>query len=115
GKGLIVGQVALSLLLLVGAALFIRTLYNLQHVNLGFNQENLLVFKLQPQQGGYKDERLLQFYDRLFERLDSLPGVRAATFQRTPLIANDNWSNGILLPGETEMNLSRSGTSRQTA
>jgi predicted permease len=115
GKGLIVGQVALSLLLLVGAALFIRTLYNLQHVDLGFNQENLLVFKLQPQQGGYKDERLLQFYERLFDRLDSLPGVRAATFQRTPLIANDNWSNGILLPGETEMNLSRSGTSRQTA
>jgi predicted permease len=115
GKGLIVAQVALSLLLLVGAALFIRTLYNLQHVNLGFNQENLLVFKLQPQQGGYKDERLLQFYERLFDRLDSLPGVRAATFQRTPLIANDNWGNGILLPGETEMNLSRSGTSRQTA
>src|SRR5262249_30816749 len=55
-KGLIVAQVALSLLLLVGAGLFIRTLHNLQRVNLGFNQENLLVFKLQPEQGGYKDE-----------------------------------------------------------
>src|SRR5204863_5230813 len=41
-KGLIVAQVALSLLLLLGAGLFIRTLYNLQQVNLGFNQENLL-------------------------------------------------------------------------
>src|SRR5262249_48836934 len=54
-KGLIVAQVALSLLLLVGAGLFIRTLYNLQRVNLGFNQENLLLFRLQPEQGGYKD------------------------------------------------------------
>ena len=50
-KGLIVAQVALSLLLLVGAGLFIRTLYNLQRVNLGFNQENLLLFRLQPQAG----------------------------------------------------------------
>jgi predicted permease len=101
-KGLIVAQVALSLLLLVGSGLFIRTLYNLQQVNLGFNQENLLLFALQPQQAGYKDERLLQFYERLFDGLDNLPGVRSATFMRTPLIAQDNWMNGILLSGETE-------------
>jgi len=114
-KGLIVAQVALSLLILVGAGLFIRTLYNLQRVNLGFNQENLLLFKLQPGQGGYKDEQLLQFYQRLFDRLDNLPGVRAATFQRTALIANDNSANTFLLPGETEMTASPRGTSRQTA
>ena len=106
-KGLIVAQVALSLLLLVGAGLFIRTLYNLQRVNLGFNQENLLLFRLQPQQGGYKDERLVQFYQQLFARLDNLPGVRAATFGRVPLIADDNWVNGILLPGETEKTAAR--------
>ena len=101
-KGLIVAQVALSMLLLVGAGLFIRTSYNLQHVNLGFNQENLLVFTLRPQQGGYKDERLMQFYQQLFARLDNLPGVRQATFGRVPLIANDNWMTDVLLPGETE-------------
>jgi hypothetical protein len=60
-KGLIVAQVALSLLLLAGAGLFIRTLYNLQRVNLGFDQENLLLFSLAPQQSGYKDERLLPY------------------------------------------------------
>jgi predicted permease len=113
-KGLIVAQVALSLLLLVGAGLFIRTLYNLQQVDLGFNQENLLIFKLRPEQGGYKDERLLQFYERLFDRLDNLPGVRAATFMRTPLIAQDNWMNGILLSGETEMTAGRRSSHRQT-
>jgi predicted permease len=111
-KGLIVAQVALSLLLLVGAGLFIRTLYNLQLVNLGFNQENLLLFRLQPQQRGYKDERLVQFYQQLFARLDNLPGVRAATFARVPLIAKQNSANSILLPGETEAKYS---TSRQMA
>jgi len=112
-KGLIVAQVALSLLLLVGAGLFIRTLYNLQGVNLGFNQDNLLTFKLQPAQGGYKDERLLQFYQQLFARLDNLPGVRAATFGRVPLIARDNYWNGILLPGEVEMTAPGRSTARQ--
>jgi len=111
-KGLIVAQVALSLLLLVCAGLFIRTLYNLQRVSLGFNQENLLLFRLQPQQGGYKDERLVQFYQQLFARLDNLPGVRAATFARVPLIAMGNSANSILLPGETEAKYS---TSRQVA
>jgi predicted permease len=91
------------LLLLAGAGLFIRTLSNLQHVTLGFNQENLLRFKLQPEQGGYKDERLWHFYQQLFARLDNVPGVRAATFGKVPLIAHDNWFFDILLPGETEM------------
>jgi len=114
-KGLIIAQIALSLLILVGAGLFIRTLYNLQRVNLGFNQENLLIFQLKPDQGGYKDEQLLQFYQRLFDRLDTLPGVRGATFQRTALIADDNSENAFLLPGETEMTARGRGTSRQTA
>jgi predicted permease len=112
-KGLIVAQVAMSLLLLVGAGLFIRTLYNLQRVDLGFNQENLLLFRLQPEQAGYKEEQLLQFYERVFDRLDNLPGVRAATFGRVPLIAQDNYYNGVLLPGETDLTAERRSTARQ--
>jgi len=112
-KGLIVAQVALSLLLLVGAGLFIRTLSNLQRVNLGFNQENLLVFTLQPEQSGYKDERLWQFYQQLFARLDNLPGVRAATFGKVALIADDNFFNDFLLPGETEGTAVEHETMRQ--
>jgi predicted permease len=112
-KGLVATQVALSLLLLVGAGLFIRTLYNLQRVNLGFNQENLLLFALQPQQSGYKDERLVQFYDQLFARLDNLPGVRAATFGRVPLIAHYGWNTNVILPGETEKTAAEHTTNRQ--
>jgi predicted permease len=101
------------LLLLVGAGLFIRTLYNLQRVNLGFNQENLLVFTLQPEQSGYKHERLLQFYQQLFARLDHQPGVRAATFGKVALIADDNWFHDFLLPGETEKTAVEHITMRQ--
>ena len=114
-KGLIVAQVALSLLLLVGAGLFIRTLSNLKNVNLGFDQENLLLFRLQPELGGYKDDRLLQFYQQLFSRLDQLPGVRSATFGRIALISQDNWSNDFLLPGEMEETAVDHDTMRQTA
>jgi predicted permease len=112
-KGLIVTQVALSLLLLVGAGLFIRTLYNLQRVNLGFNEENLLLFRLQPQQSGYKDERLVRFYQQLLARLDNLPGVRSATLARVPLIADENWFTDVLLPGETEETAAGHDTMRQ--
>jgi predicted permease len=115
GKGLVVLQVALSLLLLIGAGLFIRTLYNLQRVNLGFNQENLLLFGLNPGQGGYRDERLTQFYQQICARLDNLPGVRAATFSSVPLISHYRWNTGILLPGETERTAAQRSANRQTA
>ncbi|HXT63114.1 MAG TPA: ABC transporter permease [Pyrinomonadaceae bacterium] len=112
-KGLIVAQVVLSLMLLVSAGLYLRTLYNLQRVNVGFNQDNLLVFKLQPDQGGYKDEGLVRFYQQLFAKLDNLPGVRAATFGYVPLIARENSTSGILLPGEIEATAPRRIAARQ--
>ncbi|HEV7475891.1 MAG TPA: ABC transporter permease, partial [Pyrinomonadaceae bacterium] len=63
-KGLVITQVAMSLVLLVGAGLFVRTLRNLEHVDVGFNQENLLLFTLKPSAVGYKDEKLSQFYEQ---------------------------------------------------
>jgi predicted permease len=112
-KGLLVVQVAVSALLLVGAGLFIRTLYNLQRVNLGFNQENLLIFAVQPELTGHKDEQLLRFYQQLFDRFDHLPGVRSATFGHVPLIANDNWFFDFLLPGEVEGSAPERDTMKQ--
>ena len=100
GGGLVVVQVALSVLLLAGAGLLLRTLHNLSRVPLGFNQEQLLVFTLRPEQGGYKGARLLQFDDRLLARLDALPGVGAATFGLIPPIGEYSWNVNVLLPGE---------------
>ena len=61
-RGLVVVQVALSLLLLVGAGLFVRTLINLQRVDPGFNTQNLLLFEVEPALIGYKDDKLRQIY-----------------------------------------------------
>jgi hypothetical protein len=80
GRGLVVVQVALSLILLVGAGLFVRTLLNLQRVDPGFDTKNLLLFEIQPGLVGYKDEKLRQVYPQISERVEAIPGVRAVTF-----------------------------------
>lgn len=113
-KGLIVGQVALSLLLLVGAGLYIRTLTNLQKVNVGFNQENLLLFSVDPRRAGYKGEQVVPFYQQLLARLDALPGVQSATFGAIPLLSNSMWNTNILLPGESEKSATDHTANRQT-
>ena len=112
-KGLLVAQVAVSALLLVAAGLFIRTLHNLQRVELGFNHEHLLLFRLQPKQAGYKDERLLRLYQQLFDRLDHLPSVSGATFGSVELIANEYTSNDVLLPGEAKDSGAEHNTTRE--
>ena len=85
---LVVSQIALSLLLVLGAALFVRTLANLHSVEIGFNQESLLTFSLDASQAGYKDAALQAFYARMNERFRVLPGVRAATATDMPLVAD---------------------------
>ncbi|HEX6719249.1 MAG TPA: ADOP family duplicated permease, partial [Pyrinomonadaceae bacterium] len=96
-RGLVVFQVALSLLLLVGAGLFVRTLLNLQRVDPGFNTENLLLFEIQPSLIGYKDEKLRQLYTQISERLDTVPGVKAVTFTRMALLSQSSSSSNVFL------------------
>ena len=86
-KSLVVVQVSLSVLLLIGAGLLIRTLRNLQHVDTGFNANNLLLFDVVPSQLGYKDEKLADLYQRSFSRLEAVPGVQSVTFSRSPLLS----------------------------
>ena len=96
-RGLVVLQVAVSLLLLVGAGLFLRTLVNLQRVETGFNARNLLLFGIQPGLIGYKDERLIQLYQQISERLEAVPGVQAVTFSRTALLSQSTSSRSVFL------------------
>jgi predicted permease len=77
GKLLVGGQVALSLLLLIGAGLFLGTLERLLAVNLGFDRGRLVVFNVQPGLNGYRDERLTGYYRELERRIAAIPGVRA--------------------------------------
>jgi predicted permease len=97
-RGLVVLQIALSLLLLVGAGLFMRTLLNLQRVDPGFNTRNLLLFSVEPELTGYSGEKLAQLYQRLSDRLEAVPGVHAVTFSRTRLLAGSTSSRNTYLP-----------------
>src|SRR5262245_4754287 len=98
-RGLVVTQVALSLLLLIGAGLFVRTLLNLQRVDPGFNPENLLMFKVAPGLTGNKGERLAQLYERISERMGAMPGAPKVTFSRTPLLADNDFEGPVYLRG----------------
>ncbi len=99
GKTLVVTQVSLSLLLLVGAGLFVRTLSNLENVHLGFEQRNLLLFGINPTQGGYKRQRLADFYRELTRRLEALPGVRSVSMSRQRLIAGGSMILSVRISG----------------
>ena len=107
---LVVAQIALSLLLVAGAGLLIRTVQNLQHVDLGFNPSNLLLFRLDPSLNGYSGERATDFYSRVLERVRSAPGVAGASLSSHRLISNSS-SVGVAArteepppePGSAEM------------
>jgi macrolide transport system ATP-binding/permease protein len=96
---LVVAQIGISLLLVVAAGLFVRTVTNLHSVNLGFNAENILIFNLDATQAGYKDVTLKQFYAELEQRFQSIPGVRSATSSDMPLVGGWSSNTGIAVPG----------------
>jgi macrolide transport system ATP-binding/permease protein len=83
---LVVVQVAISLLLLVTAGLFVRTLSNLHSIDVGFNRENVLLFELNAPQAGYAPSEAAAFYDDLRRRFAEIPGVRASTLSHTSVI-----------------------------
>ena len=89
-KSLVVVQVSVSVLLLIGALLIVKSLRNLKNVEPGFNANNLLLFNVDPSLIGYKEDRLVDLYQQMFARLEAVPGVRAVTFSRSPLLA---WSS----------------------
>jgi macrolide transport system ATP-binding/permease protein len=97
---LVVSQIAISLLLVAAAGLFVRTLENLHSVNVGFNRENVLLFNLNAAQAGYKDDALKNFYADLQRRFRSIPGVRNATLSHMPLVADSNSTTGVTIPGQ---------------
>ena len=89
-KSLVVVQVSVSVLLLIGALLVLKSLRNLKNVEPGFNANNLLLFHVDPSLIGYKEDRLAGLYQQMFDRIEAVPGVQAVTFSRHPLLA---WSS----------------------
>src|SRR6266478_7196347 len=98
-QALVASQIAISLLLVVAAGLFGRTLSNLQSVELGFNKENVLLFGLNARQAGYKNAALAQFYADLLNDFRRLPGVRSAGLSQFPLAIGSWNSTYVTIPG----------------
>ncbi len=99
GNGLVVAQVALAIVVLVGAGLLVRTLENLRSVDLGFDAHNIVIFSIDPTLAGYKDTQVDSFYRDLRGRLAETPGVRAASYSQMPLLSGGLMITGFHWPG----------------
>src|SRR3989454_5017500 len=90
GRILAVAQVALSLVLLMGAALFIRSLHNMMASDLGYNRDHLLMAEVDPVGAGYKGANVPALYEKVRESLRTIPGVRSVTLSNTGLFGGDS-------------------------
>jgi predicted permease len=101
---LVASQVALSLVLLVGAGLFLRTLRNFSELDPGFDRAHILTVWLDTHMAGYKQEQLSSLYQRLIERMEAIPGVRSASLASCGLAIGCGDSSDIYLPGTPHTN-----------
>jgi predicted permease len=111
-KALLTAQVAISLVLLVDAGLLVRTLYNLSKVDVGFNADNLLVFRIDPAVQSDSSSRIFDLYDRIMAAIEAVPGVQSCTMSVMPLIARSEWEepvqpDGIGLPKNAFIQITR--------
>jgi macrolide transport system ATP-binding/permease protein len=93
GDALVVAQVALSMVVLVGAGLLVRTLRNLHSINPGFDATNILLFGIDPHLAGYTDQQTQQLYANLQQRFSALPGVISVSYSEEALLSG-GWSAG---------------------
>ncbi|MHB8412404.1 MAG: ABC transporter permease [Candidatus Acidiferrales bacterium] len=99
GNGLVVAQVALAVVVVVGAGLLVRTLQNLKGVDPGFDTRNLLTFGLDPTLIGYKTPQIDVFYGDLQDRLAGIPGVESVSYSNNTLLSGDLWRTDFHLAG----------------
>jgi len=102
GNGLVVAQVALAVVVLIGAGLLVRTLQNLRGVDLGFDAHNIVNFGVNPSQAGYSGAQLDSFYHDLLGRLSATPGVSAVSYSQMPLLSGGLMITGFHWPGTPE-------------
>jgi predicted permease len=98
-KSLVAAQVALSLLLLIGSGLFIRSLSNLKSLDPGFRTSNLLTFEVSPVLNGYKPDRSREFYRKLMDDVRALPGVESASLAIMPVLEGNEWDSSVSVEG----------------
>jgi predicted permease len=107
-KFLVAGQVAFTLLLLAGATLFARTLWNLRQQNLGLSTENLITFSIAPDLSGYDTPKTVVLIDQLRERITGLPGVLGVGTSEIPLLTGTDMGANITVEGRENLDSDRS-------
>jgi len=101
GKLLVIAQVAVSLILLVAAGLSVRSLAKLSEVHLGYDRENLLLFRIDPLAGGFKGPAITHLYQQVLDRVSVIPGIRAATVSHNGLFSHAESADPISVEGVT--------------
>jgi predicted permease len=94
-QALLAAQIAISVTLLVGAALLVRTLYNLNSVDLGFNADNLLLFRIDAAVRNDNASRVFDRYDQVLAAIEAVPGVQSSTMSVMPLIGRSEWEEPV--------------------
>jgi predicted permease len=101
GRPLLIVQVALSLVLLVGAGLFLQTVTHLRHADVGFDTRNLLVVRITPRLSGYDPARTIELYRTLLDRFAAIPGIRGVAVLQPALLSNSVSTTNIFVEGQT--------------
>jgi putative ABC transport system permease protein len=98
-KFLVAGQVAFTVLLLAGACLFTRTLWNLRTQNIGLNPDHVIAFSVSPSLNGYDNRRSITLIDQMRERFAALPGVRGVASSELPILTGTDMGGNITVEG----------------
>lgn len=100
GNGLVVVQVALSVIVLIGAGLLLRTLEKLRSIDPGFDTRNLLLFSIDPDLAGYKEAQIPELYASLQRKLSAIPGVLTTSYSSGALLDGSLWREGVTVEGQ---------------
>ncbi len=101
-RALVVVQVGLSMIVLVGAGLMVRTLQNLRNVNAGFDTHNLLLFGINPTLQMYKGSQIQSLYQNMQERVSALPSVISVSYSSDTLLSGSLWTSDLHIEGQPE-------------
>jgi putative ABC transport system permease protein len=102
-KVLVAGQVAFTMLLLAGAGLFVRSLWNLRNQDLGLKPDNVITFSIQPSLNGYDNARSIALFDQMRARLAAIPGVRSVGSGDVPTLSGDGEGSNITAEGGPQL------------
>jgi predicted permease len=109
GDALVVAQVALSIVVLIGAGLLVRTLRNLHSINPGFDPRNILLVGIDPNLAGYTDQQTQQLYANLQQRFAALPGVLSVSYSEDALLSGGWGANRVHIDGAPSKQYANTG------